>query len=67
VGRTPAIGSPPGTNRLRRNPSSEGTYSPTGIFGDATLATRAKGEVLVEAMVRGILAEIDNLRRRPLP
>ena len=57
----------PGTGRLTRNPSSEGTYSPTGIFGDATLATRAKGEVLVEAMVRGILTEIDNLRQTPVP
>ncbi|HWA34445.1 MAG TPA: creatininase family protein, partial [Cyclobacteriaceae bacterium] len=28
-----------------------GRYSPTGIYGDATLATRAKGEVVVEAMV----------------
>jgi creatinine amidohydrolase len=44
-----------------------GRYSPTGIYGDATLATRDKGRVVVEAMVEGILREIDDLRRAPLP
>ena len=59
----------PGPGPLTRDPAKrEGrTFSPTGVFGDATLATREKGEKVVEAMVRGILAEIEALRRAPLP
>ncbi len=45
----------------------EGRYSPTGIYGDATLATREKGRVVVEAMVAGILREVDELRNATLP
>ncbi len=44
-----------------------GRYSPTGIYGDATLATREKGRVVVEAMVAGMLREIEALRSAPLP
>jgi len=44
-----------------------GRYSPTGIYGDATLATREKGRVVVEAMVAGMLREIEALRKAPLP
>jgi len=36
-------------------------------WGDATLATRNKGETLAEAMVVGMLAEIETLRSSPLP
>jgi creatinine amidohydrolase len=37
----------------------------TGVYGDPTLATREKGEAIVEAMVSGILREIHALRRAP--
>jgi creatinine amidohydrolase len=37
-------------------------YSPTGIYGDATLATRAKGEKIVRAQLEFILQEIAALR-----
>jgi creatinine amidohydrolase len=57
----------PGGRGLTRKRHSEGTYSPTGIFGDATLATREKGEILTEALVAGILSEIEDLRRAPPP
>ena len=57
-----------GRGPLRRVPGrGEGRYSPTGIYGDATLATREKGRVVVEAMTAGILREIDELRQVPLP
>lgn len=46
---------------------TEGRYSPTGIYGDATLATRDKGRIVVEAMVAGMLREIEELRRAPVP
>jgi creatinine amidohydrolase len=48
---------------LTRNPQGEGTYSASGIFGDATLATQEKGEMLVRAAVAGILREIEEFRR----
>ena len=58
---------PQGTGGLTRNPAGPGTYSPTGIWGDATRATREKGRRVVEAIVEGMLAEIAALRGEPLP
>lgn len=52
----------PADRGLTRNPQGRGTYSATGIYGDATLATRAKGEQVVEAMVTGMLQDIEILR-----
>jgi creatinine amidohydrolase len=53
-------GSAPG--RLTRDPKGNGTYSASGIYGDATLATRRKGEILVRAIIDGILKEIHSFR-----
>ena len=53
---------PSGKGGLSRDPNGKGDYSASGIFGDATLATRKKGEILVHSMVEGILKEIDALR-----
>lgn len=50
-----------------RDPNGTKTYSPTGTWGDPTLATRAKGEVLVKAVVDAALADIAALRTAPLP
>jgi creatinine amidohydrolase len=44
-----------------------GDAAATGVYGDPTLATRAKGEAIVEAMVSGILQEIESLRRATPP
>ena len=52
---------------LTRDPDGSGTYSPSGVWGDATLATRAKGKIVVEALVRSILAEIEQLRDAAVP
>lgn len=53
---------PAGTAPLqRRNPDAPG-YSPSGIYGDATLATREKGEQIVRAQIEFILREIEKLR-----
>ena len=59
--------SPRGEGGLTRNPNGRGTYSASGVWGDATLATREKGRLIVEASVEGILREIEVLRTRPLP
>jgi creatinine amidohydrolase len=53
---------------LTRDPDrSDGLYSASGVFGDATLATWHKGERVVEAAVKDILAEIDALADEPIP
>lgn len=52
-----------GTGGLTRDPQADGVYSATGIWGDPTLATREKGEKLTEALVSGILAEVEQLQR----
>jgi len=56
---------PSGKGGLSRDPNGKGDYSASGVFGDATLATRKKGEILVRATVDGILKEIDELRATP--
>jgi creatinine amidohydrolase len=53
--------------RLTRQRGAPGTYSPTGIWGDPTLATAEKGRQIVEALVSGILSDIDDTRRAALP
>jgi creatinine amidohydrolase len=52
----------PGNGTLRRTRNGNGVYSPTGIYGDATLATRYKGKRAVETLVQGILRDIKDLR-----
>lgn len=52
----------PAAGGLTRDPKAEGAYSASGIYGDATLATRQKGELVVRAMVNGILKELQNFR-----
>jgi creatinine amidohydrolase len=58
----------PGKGKLTRNPkATEGVFSPTGIWGDPTLATLEKGRKLTDALVQGVLKEIEDLRRNPIP
>lgn len=61
----------PGTGGLTRDSvvaaRERKTWSRSGIFGDATLATREKGRVIVEAQVKGMVAEIEALRRTAIP
>src|ERR1700751_6277624 len=48
---------------LSRDPHGKGTYSPTGAWGDPTLATREKGQAVVESSVGTILKDIEDLRQ----
>ena len=48
--------------KLTRNRTGKGIYSPSGVWGDATLATEEKGEIIVEALVFEILNELEELR-----
>jgi creatinine amidohydrolase len=52
-----------GQGGLTRDPKGSGTYSPTGVWGDPTLATREKGRIVTEALIEGILKEIEALRQ----
>lgn len=54
---------PNGGRPLVRDSTMKGTYSPTGTWGDPTLATRAKGQRVMEALVAGVLREIEQLSR----
>ena len=57
--------------RLTRDPQvaarGEGTYSPTGSWGDPTLATREKGRIVTEATFAAILKQIETLRQTTPP
>lgn len=53
---------------LTRDPkNAAGHYSPSGVFGDATLATRAKGEIIVEGVLADILDDVDAIAREAVP
>lgn len=50
---------------LTRDPNNKAsTYSPTGVWGDATLATYEKGKIVTEALVEMILNDIETLRKK---
>jgi len=57
----------PGSGTLTRDPQQPGTYSASGIFGDATLASWAKGRDVAEAIVAGILSDIETMRGEAPP
>ena len=59
--------SPDRPGPLTRNPNAtQGIYSPTGAWGDPTLATKEKGQILVEATLKAILDDIAALQKIPL-
>lgn len=56
----------PGSGPLTRHANRAGAvYSASGIWGDPTRATRAKGEILVEALVKGIRKDLRELGAAP--
>jgi creatinine amidohydrolase len=49
---------------LTRNPANKSaTYSPSGVWGDATLATHEKGKIVTDALVQLILKDIERMRK----
>jgi creatinine amidohydrolase len=60
-----------GAGGLRRDPRAEtGIHSPTGAYGDPTLATREKGELVVEGIVAHLVQQVlslsaEHVRRTP--
>ena len=52
---------------LSRTPVPGKAYSPSGVYGDATLANVEKGVQFVETAVAGIRADVEKLEDAPLP
>jgi acetamidase/formamidase/creatinine amidohydrolase/Fe(II)-dependent formamide hydrolase-like protein len=52
---------------LRRAAGGDGVHSPSGVYGDPTLATWQKGERVAAAIVADVLKDIDALAAAPLP
>ncbi len=61
----------PGSGGLTRDSATavreQRVWSRSGVFGNATLATRDKGRAVVEAQVSEMVAEIERLRHLPIP
>lgn len=56
-----------GFGPMTRQKDAPGTFSASGVVGDPTLATREKGQVLVEGLVAGVLDDIEAVRAATLP
>jgi amidase len=66
--RAVADGERIGPGPLTRDPRLKNRhYSPSGVFGDPTLATWQKGERVTEATIAAILKDVDDLARTALP
>jgi creatinine amidohydrolase len=57
----------PALGRLTRRREVQALYSPTGAWGDPTLATREKGRAILDAVVSSMIQEIEELRQASLP
>jgi creatinine amidohydrolase len=55
------------TRKDKDRDDAPGVVSKTGVLGDATVATAEKGRVLIDTLVAGVLADIENVRTSPLP
>jgi creatinine amidohydrolase len=53
---------PHGKGRLQWRDANAPGYSPSGVFGDASLATREKGERVTRALIDFIVREIEMLK-----
>jgi creatinine amidohydrolase len=51
--------------KLVRREEEDGTYSPTGTWGDPTLASRAKGERIARAFVDVLVRDVLAIRSEP--
>jgi len=61
------LGPPSSPMRFTRRQGGPGTYSPTGTWGDPTLATASKGRIIVDGVVERMLEDIEALRKASPP
>jgi creatinine amidohydrolase len=52
----------PASGPLRRKRGRRGAYSPTGVYGDATLATAEKGRKVIDLLIEAVIKDIEELR-----
>lgn len=55
-----------GQGGFSRLPGQPGVYSASGVWGDATLADAGKGKRIVEALVDGVVRDVESLWRQPI-
>ncbi len=53
--------------KFTRDQTAPGLYSASGVYGDATLATREKGDALVDGLLQAILQDLKALETTRLP
>ena len=53
----------PNRRGFNRYPDGDGIYSPSGIWGDPTLATTEKGRIITEILIKEIVKEIEELKK----
>ena len=53
----------PNRRGFNRDPDKDGVYSPSGIWGDPTLATTEKGRILTELLIEDIVSQIKELKK----
>jgi creatinine amidohydrolase len=58
---------PAGAGVLTRHEGRPGVFSPSGVLGDAKLATREKGQQLIEALVAAAVDDIEAVKTAALP
>lgn len=56
-----------GSGPLTRIDGAPGVFSRSGVLGDATVATRQKGQALIDTLLAGALEDIEQVRTAPLP
>src|SRR5829696_4420242 len=56
---------PAGNGVLTRQEGGRGVFSPSGVLGDARLATREKGQQLIEALVASAVEDIEAVKEAP--
>ena len=57
----------PGFGPMTRQKDAPGTFSASGVVGDPTVATRENGHAYVDALLSGVLADIEGIRTARLP
>ncbi len=57
----------PDRRGLTRDPKGKGNYSPTGIYGDPTLATKEKGKIIFETTVPELVRQVRELIELKVP
>jgi creatinine amidohydrolase len=56
-----------GSGALTRQQDAKGLYSASGVVGDPTLSSKEQGQAYIDALVAGVLDDIESIRAARLP